>query len=98
MRHGAVALRSRLAGTGASLRLRHRHQATGAAFQGASDAEIQGALGEAAFRARRQEIPTLSQAVDRGMAPQTRTLDRMMRPNAALPASRAWQARTRRSW
>src|SRR6185312_13376564 len=49
----------------------------GAAVQGSSDAEIQGALGGTGFRSRRRKVSSLPKTVHRGMAPQARSLDRL---------------------
>src|SRR2546428_368923 len=68
-----------MAGPDASFCFGDRYQTAGAAFQGASDAEVQGALGEARLRAGRCPIPEISQAVDRGVAPQTGIMDRLGR-------------------
>src|SRR3546814_16996472 len=64
MWRGIVAVRSDLAGAGASLRLGHRHGAGGTRGEGASDAALQGILGGAAGRPGRPVLRGVSRTLD----------------------------------
>src|SRR5580700_10550322 len=76
-----------MAGTGAPLRFGDRHAPAQAAVEGASDAALQTQLGRTRFWPWRFQISRISQTLDRRVAQETWSLDRIGGPMSRKLAS-----------